>query len=448
MDGVLKRKYMATNLFGPSPLELQQAQQAGLRTQASQYAQLSPLERASQGLYQAGSNIGGGIAGLMGIKDPAMERQSALTAITSKYDINSPDSLLKAVPELIAAGFQQEAVAASTRAQEISKAQSDLAASKTKTALEATQVAAAPGARARTEAETRKIESEIISKAAEQQAKLDRVTALVGMGLSEEQAKGIASNDTAFSSYLQSKKVATPPDYAVQAQLEGFSAKPFLSDYTPQEMLKMEKGVFAHKAGVAGAGRTTVINQQEGALAKGMGEDQAKALADARMSASGAGPAIDRLNTLEKLNKEGKLFEGPQANSTLTAANFLNSVGLLSKENVGALASSEVYNKTAKDLVLQDLNNKLGAGISSTDRDYIEARIPQLTTSPKARTEIISKLKEIQYGKVGYYKDMIGHVQKNKNLNDFDFSKNMPISSTPVASTGNALVDKYLNMPK
>ena len=424
---------MATSLFGPSPLELQQQQQAALQDQSLQYAQLNPLQRAAQGAFQAGSNLGGGIAGMLGIQDPAAVQASKITAILQGADQSSPEGFMDLYKKFSDAGLPQQAQLAVAQAQALAKAKADLEASKTKTALEATQVAAAPGARLKTEAETRKLTSEAIGKEAEQQAKQDRIAALVGMGISEEQAKGIASSDSAYASYLQSKKIATPPDYAVQAGIEGFPVKPYLSDYTPQEMRQMEKGVFSHKAGIAAAGRTTIVNQQEGALAKGMGEDQAKALADARLAASSAGPTLDRLNTLEKLNKEGKLFEGPQANSTLTAANFLNSVGLLSKDNVGALASSEVYSKTAKDLVMQDLGGKLGTGISNEDRNYIEARIPQLTNSPQARTELITKLKEIQQGKVGYYRDMMGHIQKNKNLNDFDFSKNLPISSTPAA---------------
>lgn len=143
MDGVLKRKYMATNLFGPSPLELQQAQQGALRTQATQYAQLSPLERASQGLYQAGSNLGGGIAGLMGIQDPTMKRQSDIAAIVSKYDIASPEELQKASKELMAAGFQQEAFLATGKANELAKAQADIGQVKAKTAQEAAAAQAA-----------------------------------------------------------------------------------------------------------------------------------------------------------------------------------------------------------------------------------------------------------------------------------------------------------------
>jgi len=121
------------------------------------------------------------------------------------------------------------------------------------------------------------------------------------------------------------------------------------------------------------------------------------------------------------------------------------SLGLLSKENAASLSSSEIYSKNAKDLALQDIGGKLGTGISTADLIFIEAKIPQITNSPQARAELIQKMKEIQQGKVGYYKDMIGHVQKFKNLNDFDFSKNMPVPPVSPALTGNALVDKYLN---
>ena len=143
LGGVLKRKYMATNLFGPSPLELQQKQQATLQDQSMAYAQLTPLQRASQSLYQAGSNLGGGIAGMMGVQDPAMKRQSDIAAIVSKYDIANPEDLQKASQELMAAGFQQEASMAIGKANELSKAQADINQVKAKTQQEAAAAQAA-----------------------------------------------------------------------------------------------------------------------------------------------------------------------------------------------------------------------------------------------------------------------------------------------------------------
>lgn len=427
-----------TGLFNQTPYGLQQERQAALEESAAAYGKTNPndpygFDRARSGLYMAGSQLGGGIASLMGVEDPAMKDISFASMLRSKYNgLATTADVQAALKEAVIAKNPAAVQYLSTQLPIVQKAESEILSKRAETLNKLAQLP--------------KLAAEAVGKEAENQARLDRVTALTSLGLDKTQAKGVASSDTAYASYLQSKKIATPAEYAVQAQIEGFSAKPFLSDYTPAEMLKMEKGVFGHKAGIAAAGRTTVINQQEGALAKGMGEDQAKALSEARLSATGAGPALDRLNTLEKLNNSGKLFQGPQANTTATAANFLNSVGLLSKENAASLSSSEVYGKTAKDLVLQDLNGKLGAGISNEDRAFIEAKIPQLTNSPQARTELIQKLKEIQQSKVGYYKDMISHVQKYKNLNEFDFSKNMPVSAVPTpALTGNALVDKYLN---
>ena len=72
---------------------------------------------------------------------------------------------------------------------------------------------------------------------------------------------------------------------------------------------------------------------------------------------------------------------------------------------------------------MQDLGGKLGAQISDADRKYVEARIPQLTTSQKARTELLGKIEEIQRGKIDYFKKMSDYANKHNNLNSFDFSE-------------------------
>lgn len=444
---------MADGLFGPTPYEVQQAQLNAAMNRGVEMAKLSPLEAARASTYQAGYQLGGGLGSLLGGEDPQLKRAREEQQLLQGADATSLEGLKKLTLAAQAANNPQLASRAFAQYQALQKQQADVSqvqanvlekVANTKKLTE--DILGMPGARAKTAAETAKLEADVIGKEAEQTARDDRVNTLVALGIDPVQAKGIAANDTAYASYLVSKKIATPPDYAVQAGIEGLPVKPFLSDYTSAEMRKMEKGVFSHKAGIAAAGRTTVINQQEGALAKGMGEDQAKALATARQAASGVGQAMDRLNTLERLNKSGTLFQGPQANASINAANLLSSVGLISPSVAGSLANSEVYNKTAKDLVFTDLEGKLGTGVSNEDRNFIEARIPQLTTSPLARTELIQKIKEIQQSKAASYKDMMQHINENKNLNTYDFSKNMlfkPSTSAP-SLTGNALIEKYL----
>ena len=431
-------------LFGVSPESLNAQREQALQAQALQYAQLDPNQQAQMGFYQAGSRLGTGLAGMMGAQDPEMQRSIQRQQLLKTADTGSVQGLQSLATALQQANDPQGAMQAMQKAQELAKSQGELAF---KAAETQGKLAELP----KTLAATKELEAKTVTEQAKQTATQSRVDSLIAMGLDPKAAAGVASSDSAYSSYLISKKIATPPDYAVQAGIEGIPVKPFLSDYTKEEMTKMEKGVFGHKAGIAAAGRSTVINQQEGAFAKGRGEDQAKALSDARMAAASVGPAVDRLNTLERLNSSGTLFQGPQANASLNAANLLQSMGLVSPEVAKSLSNSEVYNKTAKDLVMQDLNGKLGAGISDADRAFVEARIPQLTTSPQARTELISKLKEIQQGKAAAYKDMNEHVMKKGNLNDYDFSKNMltNVSKQPTGiqtpRTGNPLIDKYLH---
>ena len=117
---------MATSLFGPSPLEYQQAQQAGLQQQASQYAQLNPLQRAAQGMYQAGSNLGGGIAGLMGIQDPMAEKASKIESILQGSDQTSAQGFMDLYKKFSDANLPQQAQLAAAKAQELKKAESAL----------------------------------------------------------------------------------------------------------------------------------------------------------------------------------------------------------------------------------------------------------------------------------------------------------------------------------
>lgn len=134
---------MATSLFGPSPLELQQQQQAGLQARATQYAQLNPLERAAQGLYQAGSNIGGGIAGMMGIQDPAMAQASKITAILRGSDQTTAEGFMDLYNKFTEADLPQQAQMAAAKAQELKKSEADIGQVQARTAQEAAAARAA-----------------------------------------------------------------------------------------------------------------------------------------------------------------------------------------------------------------------------------------------------------------------------------------------------------------
>lgn len=237
-----------------------------------------------------------------------------------------------------------------------------------------------------------------------------------------QQQELIKSTITKNLAAANKDKQASTLDQARQVVLQ-FAGR---SDLNPQEQRILNNAKEVLKL----ASPSQTINMtQESKFAGQRGELQAKALDTAAASAATARTSITTLDEMERLANTGGLYTGPLAMTALGASNFLNSVGLLSPGQSRILANAEQYDKSAKDLVMQELGGKLGAQISNTDREFIEARIPQLKNSPTARLEIIKKLKEIQQGKIGLYQRMNEHANKYNNLNTFDFSQNyMPPS--------------------
>jgi len=195
------------------------------------------------------------------------------------------------------------------------------------------------------------------------------------------------------------------------------------------------------------ASATATGAKQEEAFSVQRGKDQAAALAEAATLARAASQALTTISTMKQLDKTGQLVTGPLANSYVGASNLLASIGLLSANQVSILTSSQVYDKSAKDLVMQDLGGKLGAQISDADRKFVEDRIPQLTTSAKARTELLDKIEQIQKGKIAYYDKMNKYANKNTNLNGFDFSEVYTVTppvGSPAASSVKSKADAII----
>ncbi len=394
------------NLLGDDEAMQRQLDEA----RAAKFAEQTQEQRLAGMGYKAGAGLGRGIAGAFGVDvtDPLIRQASQVRQLASQFDTTTAEGMMK-FAQAVQSINPNLAVQAEQRAQAMAK-----------TGAETKKITA----------EAAKTEGEIADTLAKRNLLKGRVAMLLDSGLTENDAMGIASSETAFSNYVKAKKVETPQDYAVQAQKLGYGAKPYLADYTPEQIAKMEQGVFGFKAGVASAGRATTINQQESAFSKERGTLQAKALTETEAQAKTSASALERLATMESKNK-GEMITGPLAGTAIGAGQFLSSLGLLSPKAASTLSSSEVYDKSAKDLVMQDLGGKLGGQVSDADRNYIEARIPQLRNSQQARTDLITKLKEIHSKNINYYRDMSKHANKFGNLNDFDFAKNAPSDTGP-----------------
>jgi hypothetical protein len=428
------------SLFGLTPEAYGQQQQTGYLNRGVQLAQLDPAARGAAMTYAGAAGLGNAIGGLLGAQDPQLKLIAQRQQLSQQIDMTNPISVARGAQLASQMGDVQAASALAAQAQSMQKAM----------------------------AETQKLGAEATKIGYENISKQGQVQQLMSQfGMDNTQATAVASNADLLKQYLTPKtqqgfdllksgkytpesvlawqtggdleiidKTAKPPaDWVAKARELGLPVAATFGAYSPTQVAAVNKAVFndeiAKKAAGAAVTRVAVDVKQEEAFAQKRGTTQAEELSNATNLARGASQALSTLNNMRQLDASGQLFTGPLANSYVGATNLLASVGLLSPDQTKKLSSSEVYDKQAKDLVMQDLGGKLGAQISDSDRKYVEARIPQLTTSQKARTELLGKIEEIQRGKIDYYRKMNDYANKNNNLNGFDFSETYSPIKTP-----------------
>lgn len=357
------------------------------------------------GIVQAGgmfADIGADAAagGGYGAADPRMQQQKELKQIAAVVaqqfpgKTDSPDfykALALAVQDKYPQKAQEAMQMAAKREQEI--AQGKLTSLKTKQA-----------------------EAEIAaSKAATEKASKDTETRKQAVNSlfpdSDQALKEAVANDEALFKSVVTEKYKNKER---QTEIRNVGGNVVLLDKQTGDTLRV--------IGPAPDTRPVVniSGEQESAFVKERAKTQAQTLASVEKEGKNAETALRTLEGMQKTNLNG-IYSGPQAQIVMNTNNFLESIGLLSKEDTKKLTNSTSYDKFAKDLVMQDLDGKLGAQVSDADRKYVEARIPQLTTNPQARTELIAKLMEINKRKIAYRDQMVEYANKENNLNGFKF---------------------------
>jgi hypothetical protein len=449
---------MATDIGGlfTTPEQYQQAlqQQAYDRALALEQLPWGTAQRVAANV--AGYNVGGAIGRALGGEDPQLKLISQRQQLASQIDMNDPNSIIRAAQMASQMGDVQLASSLADRAKVF---QESLTKQLSERATAAEKMATVG-----------KISSETMTKE-------QTINALKSqLGLSDTDATAIAGNPQLVQAYLTPTsakafdiiktgkytpesaamyaqsgnlsdlvtidRMAKPSgDFLSKAQELNIGVKPLFGDYSPEETAKINKSLMNDQIALASAKATSIRisnnTQQEQEFAKKRGVTQATELDNATNLARGASQALNTIRNMKQLNDSGQLFTGPAAQSYVGATNLLSSLNLLSPSQARVLTSSQVYDKQAKDLVMNELAGKLGAGISEGDRKFIEDRIPQLTTSPAARSELLNKIESLQKDKIKYWKDMNAHANKYGSLNDFDFSQNYsPIATAPPATGG------------
>ena len=143
---------------------------------ARRFAEMTPMQQAQYGIYRGASQLGGGLAGLMGVQDPGLQLISARNAVLREIDQTDPQSI----------------IAGARKLQQIDP---QGAASLVNMAREAEKVNLQ-----RQESEALVSQRQAQAKEREQTTaqKTARATALVKQGYSAEEADAIASDPAAF----------------------------------------------------------------------------------------------------------------------------------------------------------------------------------------------------------------------------------------------------------
>lgn len=153
-----------------------------------------------------------------------------------------------------------------------------------------------------------------------------------------------------------------------------------------------------------------------------------------------------KLNIIDsqlKAVKTKPMITGSMADTRIAVSSALEALGVQTPENIQKIADTKNFFAAQKDLVLSDLNGKLGAGVSNTDRDFITAKFGELTDNPLALKQILERIRGayIEDEKKLRVKEsrLIGNVETGKVspvASRVDTSKpnTAPASSTPPRS--------------
>lgn len=107
---------VVNSLFGITPESLMAEREKALQTQAMQYAQMDPFQRATAAIYSGANRLGGAVGGLLGAQDPELAKATALQGIEKQADPTSAAGLEALARSLAQQGYSKEAALAAQQA--------------------------------------------------------------------------------------------------------------------------------------------------------------------------------------------------------------------------------------------------------------------------------------------------------------------------------------------
>ena len=411
------------SLFGPS---LAQAQ-AGLMQEdeaiTSRLAQLTPEQQLTRVALQGGRQAGRALGGLFGIEDPRLKEAAQQEAIfkelkDSGVDFKDPEKLYSALSDAYQArGMVDKAIVTAAKLE-------DIKATKLKSEAEL-GLKSAQEEKARAEA-----------------AKARREQSSSPFGKVDPDKFTPASlNKFQESGNYQDLVPTEPTKFSDPYPMAGADGKQILV----QKNLRTGQIEPVDKASRVSVSATAGMPPQEVEFQKEIGKEDAKAVVEARKLRTTAIGELSSLNEMATRNQQN-ITSGTFASGRVGVANFFNTIGLLGSSDVQKLANSEVYTKSAGDLVLAKIK-ALGSNPSNADREFIVRIVPQLENSPQARAELISYLQKRANDVIKETSSLENYARQNKGLSGY--TPTIPLTISPQTAkkasdmTDQELIDAY-----
>lgn len=383
-------------LFGVSPQDILAQQQKADQELAMRQAQFAPGQGLMYQAASAGQRAGRSIAGLFGIEDPALKEATQMDelkkAVASQWDGSDPEKALELfVQEANKRGFTSQALKASEKLTDLRMKKEE------KESLIGLR-------KAQTTEAQRKGEAALKEKLTSPFGKVDP-DKFTPESLALFQETGNYKDLV----QLPKDKVKFSDPYPMQ----GADGKQILV----QRNLDTGQIEPIDKASRVSVSATSGMPPQEVEFQKEIGKEDAKAIVEARKLRAAAIGELSGLNTMAERNAQG-VTSGSFASGRVGVANFFNTIGLLGSQDVQKLANSEVYSKSAGDLVLAKIK-ALGSNPSNADREFVARIVPQLENSPQARAELISYLQKRANDVIKETNSLENYARKNKGLTGY-----------------------------
>jgi len=427
-------------LFGPTPNELLQAQQAADQALALRQSQFAPGQGLMYQAASAGQRAGRNLAGLFGIEDPALSEAKKMeelkAAVASQWDGNDPLEAYKIfAKEASARGLTQAAIGAATQIKAFEAEREKTALGKRKAEAEITLAgarvgqaeAAAKASEAKASAAGQLKPSELGTLQAERDALRTRMQNSTSPLEQEELRQRIAEIDAVIT-IKTTDKAKTPPSVGSEAErkAQAMFNKPF-GDLTQEEKNKVDKAVED-----SSKGRQSIsIDIKQG---QGINAAKVKRLDELEQAAVNADSSISNVSALNSVL--GNAFTGVGSGAVLKAGQIANAFGI----QVTGTSETEQLNQLLAKLA-QGQARTLPGSLSEKELMFLREAIGTGGMTRQTLQAMLNRMRVDAIADKEAYKDAFAFQRSGGNLNDYDFATNRT-NARRKAQRMNELLDK------